>query len=115
MLATILIIILILLLIGGTPRWGYRSVGVLPDGWDRAGLIIVIILLLMGYIYAWPMTWRRGGADAALVRLTVGCAVLSFWGARQSQSIILCSPAGVCLMEHRWGAALRRIRVFIHC
>ena len=51
MLGTILIIILILLLIGALPRWGYSSGwGYYPTGGLGLILIIVIILLLMGRI-----------------------------------------------------------------
>ncbi len=48
-LGTILLIILILLLIGAIPNWGYsRSWGYGPSGVLGVVLIIVIILLLMG-------------------------------------------------------------------
>jgi Protein of unknown function (DUF3309) len=51
MLGTILIIILILLLIGALPRWGYSSGwGYYPTGGIGLLLVIVIILLLIGYI-----------------------------------------------------------------
>ena len=50
-LGTILLIILILLLIGGLPTWGYsRSWGYAPSGGLGVILLIVIILLLMGRI-----------------------------------------------------------------
>src|SRR4051812_17224918 len=50
-LGTILLIILILLLIGGLPTWGYsRSWGYAPSGGLGVVLIIVIILLAMGRI-----------------------------------------------------------------
>ena len=46
---TILIIILILLLIGAVPRWGYnRGWGYGPSGILGVVLIIVVILLLTG-------------------------------------------------------------------
>lgn len=55
--STILIIILIVLLIGGLPTWGYsrnwrggRGLGYGPSGILGILLIIVIILLLMGRI-----------------------------------------------------------------
>lgn len=49
MLSTILIILLILLLIGALPRWGYSSGwGYGPSGLLGIILIVVIILLLMG-------------------------------------------------------------------
>ena len=51
MLGTILIIILILLLIGALPNWGYsRGWGYYPGGGLGIILIIVIILVLMGRI-----------------------------------------------------------------
>lgn len=51
MLGTILIILLILLLIGALPNWGYsRSWGRAPSGTIGAILILVIILVLLGVI-----------------------------------------------------------------
>jgi hypothetical protein len=51
MLSTILIIILILLLLGALPSWGYsRGWGYGPSGLLGLVLIIVVILLLLGYI-----------------------------------------------------------------
>jgi hypothetical protein len=51
MLGTILIIILILLVIGAIPSWGYsRSWGPYPSGILGVFLVIVIILVLMGRI-----------------------------------------------------------------
>ena len=48
---TILIVILIILLIGALPNWGYsKSWGVYPSGGIGLVLLIVIILLLMGRI-----------------------------------------------------------------
>ena len=50
-LGTILIIILILLLIGALPSWGYsRGFGYFPSGILGVVLVVVIILLLMGRI-----------------------------------------------------------------
>ncbi len=50
-LGTILIIILILLLIGALPSWGYsRSWGAFPSGIVGVVLVIVIILVLMGVV-----------------------------------------------------------------
>ena len=50
-LGTILIIILILLLIGAIPNWGYsRGWGYGPSGIIGVILVVVIILLLMGRI-----------------------------------------------------------------
>jgi len=51
MLSTILIVVLILLLIGAIPNWGYsRSWGYFPSGIVGVVLVSVIILLLMGRI-----------------------------------------------------------------
>jgi Protein of unknown function (DUF3309) len=51
MLGTILIVILILLLIGALPTWGYSSGwGNYPGGGLGIILIIVIILVLMGRV-----------------------------------------------------------------
>jgi hypothetical protein len=50
-LGTILIILLILMLIGSVPRWGYSSGwGYGPSGILGVILIVVVILLLMGRI-----------------------------------------------------------------
>lgn len=49
MLGTILIILLILLLIGALPRWGYSSGwGYGPAGILGLILVVVLILLLLG-------------------------------------------------------------------
>ena len=51
MLGTILIILLILLLIGAFPRWGYSSNwGYGPSGLLGLILIIVVVLVLLGRI-----------------------------------------------------------------
>jgi hypothetical protein len=48
-LGTILVIILILVLIGALPSWGYsRSWGPFPSGIIGVILVVVIIQLLMG-------------------------------------------------------------------
>lgn len=50
-LGTILIIILILLLIGALPNWGYsRGFGYFPSGILGVVLVVIIILVLMGRI-----------------------------------------------------------------
>ena len=50
-LGTILIIILILLLIGALPNWGYsRGFGYFPSGILGVVLIVVLILVLMGRV-----------------------------------------------------------------
>jgi len=51
MLGTILLILLILMLIGGLPNWGYsRGWGYRPSGIIGAILIILIILMLLGKV-----------------------------------------------------------------
>jgi hypothetical protein len=51
MLGTILLIVLILLVIGAIPRWGYSSGwGYGPSGILGVILIVVLILVLMGRI-----------------------------------------------------------------
>ena len=51
MLGTILVILLILMLIGALPTWGYsRSWGRAPSGTIGTILVIVLILLLLGKI-----------------------------------------------------------------
>jgi hypothetical protein len=50
-LGTILIIIIILLLIGALPNWGYsRGFGYGPSGILGVVLVVVLILVLMGRI-----------------------------------------------------------------
>jgi uncharacterized membrane protein YdcZ (DUF606 family) len=47
----ILLIILILILVGALPTWGYsRSWGYYPGGIVGTILIVVLILLLLGYL-----------------------------------------------------------------
>ena len=49
MLGTVLLILLILLLVGALPSWGYsRGWGYGPSGLLGLVLIVVIVLLLMG-------------------------------------------------------------------
>lgn len=51
MLGTILLIVLILILVGALPRWGYSSGwGYFPSGGAGLVLLIVVVLLLMGRI-----------------------------------------------------------------
>ncbi|MGE5302636.1 MAG: DUF3309 family protein [Alphaproteobacteria bacterium] len=44
----ILLIVLILFLVGGLPRWGYHSYGYGPSGITGLVLIVVLILFLTG-------------------------------------------------------------------
>jgi hypothetical protein len=47
----VLLIVLILLLVGGLPRWGYsRNWGYTPSGVLGLLLVVVFVLLLLGYI-----------------------------------------------------------------
>lgn len=49
--STILIILLIVLLVGGLPNWGYsRSWGYGPSGLITVVLIIVLVLALTGHL-----------------------------------------------------------------
>lgn len=51
MLGTIILIILLLMLIGSLPRWGYSQTwGYGPSGTLGTILIIVLILYLLGHI-----------------------------------------------------------------
>jgi hypothetical protein len=51
MLGTVLIILLVLLLIGGLPRWGYSANwGYGPSGVIGAILVVLIILMLLGRV-----------------------------------------------------------------
>ncbi len=51
MLATLLIVLLVLFLVGALPRWNYsRSWGYFPSGGMGLLLVIVVILLLVGRI-----------------------------------------------------------------
>jgi len=51
MLGTILLVILILMLLGALPRWGYsRSWGYFPSGILGVVVVVVIVLLLLGQI-----------------------------------------------------------------
>jgi hypothetical protein len=44
----LLLIVLILLLVGGLPNWGYHSYGFAPSGLAGVVLIIVLIMFLTG-------------------------------------------------------------------
>jgi Protein of unknown function (DUF3309) len=44
----LLFIIVIVLLLGGLPRWGYHSYGYAPSGLGAVLLIILLVLLLTG-------------------------------------------------------------------
>jgi hypothetical protein len=47
----ILVPVLLVLLVGGLPRWGYRGTwGYAPSGVVGLLLLIVLVLLLAGYI-----------------------------------------------------------------
>ncbi|MFO0455161.1 MAG: DUF3309 family protein [Planctomycetota bacterium] len=51
MLGTVLLIVLILLLLGVLPTWGYsRNWGGLPSGGVGLLLVVVVVLLLLGRI-----------------------------------------------------------------
>jgi Protein of unknown function (DUF3309) len=44
----ILLIVLVLLLVGGLPNWGFHKFGFAPSGIVGAVLLIVVVLLLTG-------------------------------------------------------------------
>jgi hypothetical protein len=44
----LLLIILVLFLFGGLPRWGYHSYGYAPSGFFGVALIVLVVLLLAG-------------------------------------------------------------------
>jgi hypothetical protein len=46
----IVLIVLLLLLFGGLPRWGYHSYGYAPSGIAGVILVVVLILFLLGRI-----------------------------------------------------------------
>ncbi len=49
--STILLIILVLLLIGALPTWGYsRAWGAGPSGLIGLVLVVLLILVLLGYV-----------------------------------------------------------------
>jgi Protein of unknown function (DUF3309) len=51
MLATIVLIIVILMLLGALPRWNHsRQWGYMPSGGMGAVLLIIVILMLLGRI-----------------------------------------------------------------
>jgi hypothetical protein len=46
----VLLVVLLLVLFGGLPRWGYHSYGYGPSGIVGVILVIVLILFLLGRI-----------------------------------------------------------------
>ena len=51
MLATILIVVLVLALVGALPRWSHsREWGYFPTGGVGLVLVVVVILLLLGHL-----------------------------------------------------------------
>ena len=44
----LLLIVLVLFLVGGLPRWGYHSYGYGPSGFTGVVLIVLVVLLLTG-------------------------------------------------------------------
>ncbi len=48
---TILLIVLVLLLVGSTPRWGYsRNWGYYPSGTIGTVVLVLLVLILAGYL-----------------------------------------------------------------
>jgi Protein of unknown function (DUF3309) len=51
MISLLLLVVLLMLLIGALPRWGYSSGwGYYPSGGVGLVIIIVLLLVLMGYV-----------------------------------------------------------------
>lgn len=46
----ILLIVLLMIVVGGLPRWGYHNYGYGPSGGVGLVLLIVLILLLTGHL-----------------------------------------------------------------
>ena len=44
----LLLIVLVLLLVGGLPNWGYHKYGFAPSGFAGVVLLVVVVLLLTG-------------------------------------------------------------------
>jgi hypothetical protein len=44
----ILLVVLILLLVGGLPNWGFHSFGFAPSGIVGLVLLVIVVLLLTG-------------------------------------------------------------------
>ena len=44
----ILLIVLVFLLVGGLPNWGYHSYGFAPSGLAGVVLLVLIVMLLTG-------------------------------------------------------------------
>ena len=44
----LLLVVLVLLLVGGLPNWGYHKYGFAPSGLAGTVLLIVVVLLLTG-------------------------------------------------------------------
>jgi len=44
----ILLIVLVVLLVGGLPNWGYHSFGFAPSGLAGIVLLVLIVMLLTG-------------------------------------------------------------------
>jgi hypothetical protein len=44
----LLLVVLVLLLVGALPNWGYHKYGFAPSGFAGTVLLIVVILLLTG-------------------------------------------------------------------
>jgi hypothetical protein len=44
----LLLIVLVLLLVGGLPNWGYHKYGFAPSGFAGTVLLVVVVLLLTG-------------------------------------------------------------------
>jgi hypothetical protein len=46
--STLILILLLILVLGGLPNWGFHNMGYAPTGISGALLLIVVVLLLTG-------------------------------------------------------------------
>jgi len=44
----LLLVVLVLLLVGGLPNWGYHKYGFAPSGFAGIVLLVVVVMLLSG-------------------------------------------------------------------
>ena len=49
-LTLLLVIVLVILVVGGLPTWGYHGYGYAPSGLLGTVLVVLLILLLLGYL-----------------------------------------------------------------
>jgi len=111
MLSTVLIVVLILLLIGALPTWGYSSGwGYGPGGILGLILIIVVILALMGRLWrdAERLSFRQG-------RFYAGLRVASSLAGHSEGRRIRSPPFGTMLGGPRFPNALIPSFIWLRC